>query len=197
MSYPKSMLTLIEQLKKLPSVGEKTAERYAMSIIDMDIEDVTLMSNSIIEAQKNTQRCSICNNLSESNICDICSSDKRDRKTICVVEQVTDLIAMEKTEEYHGLYHVLDGLIAPSKGVLPDDLNIDNLVSRIDEGVAEIIIATNLTIEGETTALYLINLLEKHDVDVSRIAHGLPVGGHLDYADDLTIIKAIEGRRKV
>ncbi|NLC54863.1 MAG: recombination protein RecR [Erysipelothrix sp.] len=201
MVYPKSLQELIENLQVLPSVGQKTAERFALRIIDLDSDVVSELSNSIINAKNNTKYCQICGNLSETNFCSICEDEKRDSSLICVVESVSDVIAMEKTENYHGLYHVLNGLISPSKGILPDDLNIKDLEKRLaDPKLAEIIIATNLTIEGDTTSLYLsklINQVGEGKIAVSRIAHGLPVGGHLGYADDLTIIKAMEGRNKI
>lgn len=201
MVYPKSLERLIENLQVLPSVGQKTAERYALYLIELDDEDVKELSDSIIVAKEKTQHCSICGNLSETEICSICSDNRRDQSIICIVENVTDVIAMEKTENYDGLYHVLKGLISPSKGILPDDLNIKSLKARlVSPDLKEIVIATNLTIEGDTTSLYLsklINQEKKNDIIVSRIAHGLPVGGHLNYADDLTIIKAMEGRIKI
>lgn len=201
MLYPKSLLDLIEQLKILPSVGQKTAERFALKIIELDTNTVGQLANAILDAKEKITHCEICGNLAESSLCTICDDEKRDQSIICIVENVTDVIAMEKTDNYKGLYHVLNGLISPSKGILPEDLNIKSLETRLNkELVKEIIIATNLTIEGETTSLYLsklINQIKKEEILVSRIAHGLPVGGHLDYADDLTIIKALEGRNKM
>lgn len=201
MVYPKSLQELIEQLQVLPSVGQKTAERFALRMIDLDDDVIKSLSQSIIDAKEKTQYCEICGNLSESNFCSICEDNHRDSSIICIVENVTDVIAMEKTENYNGLYHVLSGLISPSKGILPDDINIKSLEKRLEEpNLKEIVIATNLTIEGDTTSLYLsklINQIKDNKLTVSRIAHGLPVGGHLDYADDLTIIKAMEGRIKI
>lgn len=201
MLYPKSLLDLIEQLKILPSVGQKTAERFALKIIELDTNTVAQLAKAILEAKAKITHCEICGNLAETSRCTICEDEKRDQSIICIVENVTDVIAMEKTDTYKGLYHVLNGLISPSKGILPEDLNIKSLEKRLNEElVKEIIIATNLTIEGETTSLYLsklISQIKKDEILVSRIAHGLPVGGHLDYADDLTIIKALEGRNKI
>lgn len=201
MVYPKSLETLIEQLQVLPSVGQKTAERFALRMIDLDEDVINDLSQSIINAKLKTKYCEICGNLSESKFCLICEDSQRDDSIICIVENVTDVVAMEKTENYEGLYHVLNGLISPSKGILPDDINIKSLEKRLeDPSLKEVVIATNLTIEGDTTSLYLsklINQIKKDKIIVSRIAHGLPVGGHLDYADDLTIIKAMEGRIKI
>lgn len=201
MVYPKSLNELVENLQTLPSVGQKTAERYALYLIELDEEEVKNLADSIIEAREKTMYCSVCGNLSENELCSICKDERRNQSLICVVESVTDVIAMEKTENYHGLYHVLKGLISPSKGILPDDLNIKSLEVRLESPeLKEVVIATNLTIEGDTTSLYLsklINQIKKDEVVVSRIAHGLPVGGHLNYADDLTIIKAMEGRIKI
>ncbi|NLY62876.1 MAG: recombination protein RecR [Erysipelothrix sp.] len=199
MLYPKSLESLIENLKKLPGVGQKTAERYALSILGLEMDEVSDLAEAIIELKAKIKNCRKCGNLSEDDLCAICQDELRDSSIICVVANTTDTIAMEKTENYHGTYHVLNGLISPSKGVLPDDLNIKSLKERLNDGVEEVIIATNLTVEGDTTSLYLSKLIamENPEVKVTRIAHGLPVGGHLDYADDLTIIKALEGRFKI
>ena len=199
MLYPKSLESLIENLKKLPGVGQKTAERYALSILGLEMDEVSDLAEAIIELKAKIKNCRKCGNLSEDDLCAICQDELRDSSIICVVANTTDTIAMEKTENYHGTYHVLNGLISPSKGVLPDDLNIKSLKERLNDGVEEVIIATNLTVEGDTTSLYLSKLIamENPEIKVTRIAHGLPVGGHLDYADDLTIIKALEGRFKI
>lgn len=200
MIYPKSLEDLIENLRMLPGVGQKSAERYALRIINMEDEDVTSLSQSIIEVKRKIRNCEVCGNLSEESLCSICTDHLRDESIICIVANTTDTIAMEKTENYNGLYHVLNGLISPSKGILPDDLNIESLKQRLQkESLKEVVIATNLTVEGDTTSLYLSKLImqENPEVIVTRIAHGLPVGGHLDYADDLTIIKAMEGRFKI
>ena len=201
MVYPKSLEELISNLQTLPSVGQKTAERYALYLLELDDEEVKGLAESILVAKEKTMYCSVCGNLSESEHCSICKDDRRDQSIICVVESVTDVIAMEKTEKYDGLYHVLKGLISPSKGILPDDINIKSLEERLaSPELKEVIIATNLTIEGDTTSLYLSKLISQirdNGIIVSRIAHGLPVGGHLNYADDLTIIKAMEGRNKI
>ncbi|NLC34109.1 MAG: recombination protein RecR [Erysipelothrix sp.] len=200
MLYPKSLNTVIEQLQKLPGVGQKTAERYALSLLNFELEDVNALKDAIESVKLNIRYCEQCGNLTETQKCSICEDTQRDQSIICIVGQTTDAIAMEKTASYNGLYHVLNGLISPSKGILPDDLNIESLKHRLtDEYLKEIIIATNLTIEGDTTSLYLSKLINSlnPNIIVSRIAQGLPVGGHLDYADDLTIIKALEGRNKI
>lgn len=201
MVFPKSLEQLINNLQSLPSVGQKTAERYALHILDMDEEAVKELATSIVEARNKISYCKKCGNLSVENLCSICLDDNRSQEIIYVVENVTDVIAMEKTENFNGQYHVLKGLISPSKGVLPDDINIESLKIRLENpNLKEVVIATNLTIEGDTTSLYLSKIIEQisdSKVVVSRIAHGLPVGGHLNYADDLTIIKAMEGRIKI
>lgn len=200
MIYPKSLEELIESLKMLPGVGQKTAERYALKIISMNNEEVNDLANSIKDVKVKIKHCTNCGNLAESDLCSICTDDLRDKSIICIVANTTDTIAMEKTDNYTGMYHVLNGLISPSKGILPDDLNIESLKHRLVEpNLKEVVIATNLTVEGDTTALYLSKYIQQENdkIIVSRIAHGLPVGGHLDYADDLTIIKAMEGRFKI
>lgn len=196
--YPKAFETLVECFRKLPGVGLKTAERYAFQTIEWDEESIHLFIESLTNIKNGITKCKVCGNLAEGELCDICSDAGRNTHTICVVQSAKDVIAMEKTKEYSGVYHVLNGLISTSKGVLPEDINIEGLLNRITEDTKEIILATNPTVEGETTALYLSKLLEKYPtVSVTRIAHGLPMGGHLDYADELTLIKALEGRKKI
>ena len=194
--YPKKFERLIESLKHLPGVGTKSAERYAFNILNYSEEEIDEFIDSL-KGLKDIHNCKICGNISDETICDICSDSSRDKSTIIVVQQPKDIIAIEKTNEYHGLYHVLNGAISTSKGIMPEDLNIDSLIERLDDEIKEVIIATNPTVEGETTALYLAKLLENKNITSSRIAHGLPMGGHLDYADELTLIKAIEGRKKI
>ena len=196
--YPKQFEALVESLRNLPGVGLKTAERYAFQILEWDEEKLQNFMDSLSNIKKgDLKRCEICGNLSEGDTCEICKDHSRDESIICVVQSAKDVIAMEKTREYSGVYHVLNGVISTSKGILPDDINITSLMDRINEHTKEIILATNPTVEGETTALYISKLLEKYPVTVTRIAHGLPMGGHLDYADELTLIKAIEGRSKM
>jgi len=195
MEYTKTLRLLIDNFRRLPGVGEKTAERYAFAILEMEGQEVDEFSLSVKEAHDKLKKCIVCGFITEEEECDICRDTKRDKEIICVVQQAKDVIAMEKTQSYNGSYHVLNGVISTSKGILPEDINIASLLPRINEETKEVIIATNLTVEGETTALYLAKVLSSSKVKVTRIAHGLPMGGHLDYADELTIIKAIEGRK--
>lgn len=195
--YPKSFEKLIEAYKRLPGVGQKSAERYAFSTIDWDFEDVQIMIDALTQVSTNLKKCSVCNHLSEEDLCEICKQESRDKKMICVVQTSKDVIAMEKTNEYKGTYHVLGGVINTSKGIFPEDLNIDGLIDRVENGVDEVILALDPTIDGETTSLYITSLLSDKEVNITRLAHGLPMGGHLDYADELTLTKALQGRKKV
>jgi recombination protein RecR len=195
--YPKILLSLIEELKKLPGVGAKTAERYAFEIINRDHQDIESFANALLKIKDNLKACTVCGNITEESLCDICKDKHRDRSVICVVSHPKDIIAMEKMGEFHGVYHVLNGVISTFKGILPEDINIETLIQRVDEHVSEVIIATNPTIEGETTALYLAKKLQHKGANVTRLASGLPMGGHLDYADEMTLIKALEGRKKI
>ena len=194
----KALVRLQESLAKLPSVGKRSAERMAFAMLEMDEEDLNEFSEAIKELKEKIHLCPICGNITEEEKCDVCSDESRDQSTILVVSSPKDVLAFEKGEEYRGLYHVLGGTISLSKGKGIDDLNIDSLLSRVDQGnIKEVIIATNPTVDGETTALYLAKLLENKNVTVTRLAYGLPMGGNLDYADALTLAKAIEGRRKI
>ena len=193
--YPKSMQLLIEDLKGLPGVGEKTAERYALSLLNKPQEEIEQIAHDLLDAKNKIKYCRICGNMTEDEVCDICKDNKRDQSVICVVQEPKDIIAIERTK-YNGLYHVLNGVISTTKGILPEDINISGLLNRIDEKVKEIIIATNPTLDGETTAIYLTKILKNKNVAVSRLANGIPMGGNLDYADELTLIKAMEGRVK-
>ena len=195
--YPKSLENLIQCFKTLPGVGAKTAERYAFSILDSTEEEAEFFMKSILDVKSKIKHCSCCGNISEEELCEICADPNRDKSMICVVQESKDILAMEKMKEYTGVYHVMNGALSSTKGIMPEDLNIDNLLKRIDENIKEVILATNPTMEGETTALYLDKLLKSKDVYVTRIAHGLPMGGHLDYADELTLVKAFEGRKKI
>lgn len=192
--YPKTFENLVECLRKLPGVGLKSAERYAFDMLQYDDEDIDMFIQTLIDVKEKIKYCTICGNLSENDICDICTDNTRDQETIFVVQHPKDIVAMEKTNEFKGSYHVLNGVISTSKGIMPEDINIASLIDRVNEHTKEVIIATNPTVEGETTALYLAKLLAAKNVRVTRIAHGLPMGGHLDYADELTLIKALEGR---
>ena len=194
----KTLERLEESLAKLPSVGKKSAERMAFAMLDMDEQDVSEFADAIKELKQNIHTCPICGMLTENDICDICSDTSCDKNTLLVVSWPKDVIAFEKSEEFHGLYHVLGGTISISRGKGIEDLSIDPLLKRIkDGGITEVIIATNPTVDGETTAMYLAKLLEDFDVNVTRIAYGLPMGGNLDYTDALTLAKALEGRRKI
>jgi len=199
MKYPTSVDNLIESLRKYPGVGKKTAERYALHTINKFDDDVI---DQIIEAYTRIKTeiffCPICGNITDTNPCYICKDETRDQSTIIVVEEAKDVIVMEKTHKYHGLYHVLNGAISPSNGIGPDDINIKDLFERLkNESIKEVILATNLNNEGETTARYIKKLLEETNILVTRIAHGIPAGGNIEFADEVTIFKALEGRRKI
>ncbi len=196
--YPRPMGKLIGELSKLPGIGPKTAQRLAFYILGLSKGEVKELSNALVDAKENIKFCSICNNLTESDPCKFCKSPDRDRSVICVVESAKDVIAMEKTGEYKGLYHVLHGAISPIDGVGPDDIRVQNLLPRLeDDEVKEVIVATDPNAEGDATAMYLAKLLKPLGVTVTRIAHGLPVGGDLEYADEVTLSKALEGRREL
>ncbi|PRX26434.1 DNA replication and repair protein RecR [Orenia metallireducens] len=195
--YAQPLSQLIGQLSKLPGVGPKTAQRLAFHILEMDQKDAQDLANSISEIRDKLSYCSICNNLTQNDPCQICSQHKRDKTLICIVEEVKDVIAMEKTGEYKGVYHVLHGAISPIDGVGPEDIKIKSLLPRLDENTSEVILATDPNVEGEATAMYISKLLKPLGVKVTRIAHGLPVGGDLEYADEVTLSKALEGRREI
>jgi recombination protein RecR len=198
MIYPKSIAALIEQFQKFPSVGPKSAQRMAFFLLRMSKADVENFAKTIIEAKENTKTCEVCYNLSTSSPCEICLSTTRDKSTICVVSESKDLIAIEKTNEYKGMYHVLQGLISPMDGIGAEDIRIKELLNRLtDEGVKEVILALSPSVEGEATSLYLTKLIKPFGIKVSRIAFGLPVGADLEYADEITIAKAIEGRHEI
>lgn len=198
MIYPKSIAALIEQFQKFPSVGPKSAQRMAFFLLRMSKNDVENFAKTIIEAKANTKTCEICFNISNTSPCEICSSNSRDRSTICVVSESKDLIAIEKTNEYKGLYHVLQGLISPLDGIGAEDIRIKELLNRLtDESIKEVILALNPSVEGEATSLYLTKLIKPFGIKVSRIAFGLPVGADLEYADEITIAKAIESRHEI
>jgi recombination protein RecR len=194
--YPKSFQQLIDSFRKLPGVGARTAERFAFQLLNMPKDEVDLFADSLKQAKKSLHSCHICGNLSEEDLCEVCKDKHRDTSMICVVQDVKDVSAMERMREYQGVYHVLGGAISTIKGILPEDLNIESLIKRT-VNVKEVIIATNPTLEGETTALYLAKRLAGKVPLVTRLAHGLPMGGHVDYADELTLIKALEGRNKI
>lgn len=194
--YPQKFNDLVEFFRVLPGVGVKNAERYAFTILALDNMTVKKLANTLVEAKESIRECTRCHMMSEENECQICKNKQRNNKVICVVESVKDVIAIEKSEAYNGLYHVLGGSIAPAKGMLPDDLNFKTLLNRL-EGVKEVIIATNPTVDGEVTSLYLNRILENKNILVTKLAFGLPMGGQVDYADGLTLNRALDGRIKV
>jgi len=192
---PSTLQKAIDELSKLPSIGRKSAQRLALHILKSEIAEVQNLSKSILELKENTQICKKCFNISENEVCDICKSEKRDKSIICVVEEISDVIAIEKTNEFSGLYHVLGGVLSPLSGKDADSLNLKELISRVRaEKTAEVILALNPDTEGETTSLYIAKLLKSFDVKVSRLARGLPIGGDLEFADDATIGRAVLSR---
>ena len=196
--YSPTIEKLIENFEKLPSIGHKTATRLAFHILNLDETGVNDFINSIVEAKKNLKYCSTCFNITDTDPCPICASVKRDHSVICVVEDVRDVVAMEKTHEFKGVYHVLHGSISPMNGIGPEDIKIKELLERLKEtDVKEIILATNPRVEGEATAIYLSKLIKPIGIKVTRIAHGIPVGGDLEYTDEVTLSKALEGRREL
>ncbi|SFH75982.1 recombination mediator RecR [Pisciglobus halotolerans] len=198
MQYPEPISKLMDSYMKLPGIGAKTAARLAFFTIDMDEEDVTDFAKSLISAKRDLHYCSICGNITESDPCDICRDKDRDRSTILVVEDVKDVMALERVREYHGLYHVLHGILSPIEGTGPEDINIPSLLKRLQsEEVQEVILATNASAEGEATATYLSRLIRPAGIKVTRLAHGLSVGSDIEYADEITLLKAVEGRREI
>ena len=196
--YSPSIEKLIESFEKLPSIGHKTAVRLAFHMLDLNKEDTNEFINSIVNAKENLKYCSICYNISDTDPCPICASPKRDNSIICVVEDVRDIMAMERTHEFKGVYHVLHGTISPMNGIGPEDIKIKELLNRINnQDIKEIIIATNPRVEGEATAIYLSKIIKPLGIKVTRIAHGIPVGGDLEYTDEITLMKALEGRREL
>ena len=194
----KSVTKLIEAFSRLPGVGHKSAEKMAYSVLEMDDEDVKMFSDALVELKRNVHKCPICGAYTENELCEICADESRDKSKIIVVSYPKDVLSFEKLNVYDGTYHVLGGVLSAVNGVGIDDLDIVSLQKRIKENnVNEVIIATNPTTEGETTALYLARILEKEHISVTRLAYGLPMGGHLEYADSLTLSKALEGRKKI
>lgn len=199
LKYPSSIIDLINSFEMLPGVGKKTAERYAFYVLDyMRVEDVEEFANNLKVVKNNIKQCVLCGNLSETDICPICQDETRDKSVVLVVENARDVLSIEKLNEYNGVYHVLGGSISFSKGITANNLNIDSLINKVkNKEVKEIILATNATLEGETTARYIKELLSSYeDIKISRIAYGLPVGGDLLYADQMTLLKALEGRQE-
>ena len=198
MYYPEPISKLIESFMKLPGIGPKTAVRLAFFVLEMKEDDVLDFGRALVNAKRQLIYCSNCFHITDRDPCMICDDSSRDRSTICVVHDSKDVIAMEKMKEYRGLYHVLHGAISPMDGIGPEDIKIAELLKRLtDEGVQEIIMATDPNIEGEATAMYMARLLKPTGIKITRIAHGLPVGGDLEYADEVTLSKALEGRREI
>lgn len=186
---------LINQFTKLPGVGKKTAQRYAYKIIDMSAEDAARFAESILECKSKVRYCKVCGNFSEEDLCEICK--RRDRSVICVVKEPKDVIALEKLREYKGVYHVLHGVISPMDGIGPNDIRISELLKRVAEGVEEVIIATNPDVEGDATAMYIAKLLKPLGVKVTRLAHGIPIGGEIEYTDEVTLSRAFIERKQI
>ncbi|WP_139492624.1 recombination mediator RecR [Brevibacillus dissolubilis] len=196
MFYPEPISKLIEGFMKLPGIGPKTAGRLAFFVLNMKEDDVLDLAKALVNAKRQLHYCSVCNNITDIDPCHICSDKRRDGSIICVVQEPKDVVAMEKTREFPGYYHVLHGAISPMDGIGPEDIRIPDLLKRLgDEQVKEVILATNPNIEGEATAMYISRLVKPFGIRVTRIAHGLPVGGDLEYADEVTLTKALEGRR--
>lgn len=198
MQYPPTIKNLIECFKKLPGIGEKTAERLALSTLKIDNDIIDLFSTSLKNIKIKIRRCNVCNNLTEEDLCDICKDKSRNLKTICIVEEPKNIVLFEKIGTFKGTYHVLNGLISPLDGINPDDINLKSLIGRIKtEKIEEIIIAVKPSIEGETTALYISKMLEGTNTIVSKIAHGIPIGADMDYIDIMTLEMALEDRKKI
>ena len=193
-----SLRVLAEKFARLEGVGKKTAMRMAFSVLDWDIEEAREFAQAIVDAKERIHLCPICQNLTDRELCPVCADEERDRSVICVVTDARAVLAMEKVREFRGVYHVLHGLISPLNGVTPDQLKIKELLARVAEGeVEEVIVATNPTVEGEATAMYLSKLLRPFEIRVTRLAYGVPVGADLEYADEITLFRALEGRRDV
>ena len=197
--YPRSLNRLINELGKLPGIGGKTAQRLAFHVLSLSDREAEALASAIMEAKQSLHYCSVCGNLTDREVCGICSDESRDSSVICVVETPQDVMAMERIREFRGTYHVLHGAISPAEGIGPSDINLKSLIERLQKSddVKEVIIATNPNIEGEATAMYVARLLKPAGIKVTRIAHVIPVGGDLEYADEVTLLKAMEGRREL
>lgn len=197
-AFPASLERLIEAFARLPGVGSKSAQRMAFYILSLDQAEARSFADAIIAAKGEVHRCTVCQNLTDSDVCPVCADHRRDHSTICVVSDPKDLIAMERSREYNGVYHVLHGVISPMNHIGPDDIAVRELLERINSGeVSEVIMATNPDTEGEATAMYISRLIKPLDVKVTRIAYGIPVGSNLEFADDATLFRALEGRREM
>lgn len=198
MHYPEPIARLMDSFMKLPGIGAKTAARLAFFCMDMREEDVLNFANSLISCKRDLRMCSVCGNVTQEDPCEICADTTRDRTKILVVEDARDVMSMERMKEYKGLYHVLHGVLSPMEGTGPDDINITSLITRLQNTeIQEVIIATNATAEGEATAMYLSRLIKPAGIKVTRLAHGLAVGSDIEYADEMTLFRAIEGRREL
>lgn len=195
--YPVTIEKLIDEFAKLPGIGYKTAQRLTLHVLNLPEDEVKQFARALVNARGNVKYCSVCGNYTENDPCPICSNPSRDKSTICVVEEAKDIMFMEKVKEYNGVYHVLHGTISPMAGRGPDDINLKGLVLRTKGEVKEVIVATNPNVEGEATAMYISKILKPLGVKVTRIAHGIPVGGDLEYADEVTLLKALEGRNEI
>ena len=196
--FPAPLEALVEQFAKLPGIGGKSAQRLAFHVLSLPMEEAEAFANAILEAKRTVTCCPVCQNLTAGGLCPICASPRRDQTTVCVVADPRDVVAMERSREYNGLYHVLHGVISPMNHVGPDDLRIKSLLERVGKGeIREVIMATNPDTEGEATAMYLARLLRPFGVKVTRLAYGIPVGGHLEFADDATLMRALEGRQEI
>lgn len=196
--FPTALERLTEEFAKLPGIGGKTAQRLAFYMLSLSDEEAQEFADAVIQAKRTVHTCPICQNLTDREICSICDDDRRDRSVICVVAEPKDVISMERTREFNGVYHVLHGVISPLNHVGPDDIRIRELLARVAEGsVSEIIMATNPDTEGDATAMYISRLLRPMEVKVTRLAYGVPVGGQLEYADEVTLLRALEGRREI
>jgi recombination protein RecR len=193
--FSASLTRLIEEFEKLPGIGHKNAQRLAFHVLDGTKEEAARLAEAIVSARENLKFCTQCQNISDKDTCDICGNLSRDHSVICVVQDPRDVAAMERSREFKGVYHVLHGAISPLNGVGPDDIKMKELVMRIHDGIREVIIATNPNVEGEATAMYLAKLIKPFGVRVTRIAHGIPVGGDLEYTDEVTLARALQGRR--
>lgn len=198
MHYPEPISKLIDSFMKLPGIGPKTASRLAFFVLTMEEDTVLTFAKSLVDAKRDLTYCSVCGHITDVDPCHICQDQQRDRTIVCVVQDPKDVIAMEKMRDYNGLYHVLHGAISPMDGIGPEDINVPTLIKRLQNAeIEELILATNPTIEGEATAMYISRLVKPSGIKITRIAHGLPVGGDLEYADEVTLSKAIEGRREL
>jgi recombination protein RecR len=196
--FPEPISRLVEQFMKLPGIGPKTATRLAFHVLSMSDKDVAEFATALQDVKRKLTECEVCCNITEESPCSICRDPSRDDKSLCVVQDAKDVAAMEKTHEFHGRYHVLHGAISPMEGIGPNDIRIKELVQRVgNSNIEEVIVATNPNVEGEATAMYIARLLKPFPITVTRIAHGLPVGGDLEYADEVTLAKALEGRRRI